>query len=290
MNLLETSELADGGALGSRRREGDVELGHGGACNIAGVGDGGVDGVDGLPESGVAALGDGQVLGLGGDGVDGGGAADAAGVEGGVGEAETELVAHGDVLGVEVAVVDVQLLVEPGLPVVDAGGVDGGGGGSVVVGAVERDGVGEVAGRVDLAVEDVDDRVSGLLAGEVGSEDGGDIGVVGEGKEVDSGRVGDNDGVVASLGNVVDNLVTVPVNVEVLAVGGLLGPSLQEHNARLGLLGDPERPDVSVVVRNKSVVQPVLDESAVFLGLVLDGNKRGDKVGRTTSTRSAASN
>ena len=288
VDLLETSELADGSALGSSGREGDVELGNGGTGNVAGVGDGGVDGVDGLPESGVATGGDGQILGLGGDGVDGRGTADAGGVEGGVGETETELVADGNVLGVEVAVVDVQLLVEPGLPVIDAGGVDSGGGGSVVVGSVEGNGVREVTRGVDLAVEDVNDRVTGLLTGEVGSDNGSDVRVVGEGQKVDSRGVGDNDGVVAGSSDAGDNLVTVPVDVERLAVGSLLGPCLQEHKADLRLLGDPERSDVGV--GKKSVVQPVLDESAILRGLVLNGNKRGDKVSGTTGTRSTASN
>jgi hypothetical protein len=79
----------------------------------------------------------------------------------------------------------------------------------------------------------------------------------------------------------------VPIDVEGLAVSGLLGPSLQEHETDFGLLGDPKRPDVGV--GKKSVVQPVLDESAILLGLLLNGNKRSDEVSSATSARSAAS-
>lgn len=284
VDLLETSELADGSALGGGGGKLDVQLGNGGTGDLSGVGDGGVDGVDGFPESGVAAGDDGQVLGLGGNGVDGCGAADTGGVEGGVGETEAELVADGNVLGVEVAVVDLELLIEPGLPVVDAGGVDGGGGRGVVVGAVESDGVGELSGGVDLAVKDVDNAVARLLAREVGSDDGSDVGVVSEGKEVDARRVGNNDRVVAGSSDGCDNVVTVPVDVERLAISSLLGPGLQENEADFRLFGNPERPDIGV--GEESVVQPVLDKSAVLLSLLLDGNKRSDEVCSAASARS----
>jgi hypothetical protein len=79
----------------------------------------------------------------------------------------------------------------------------------------------------------------------------------------------------------------VPIDVEGLAVSSLLGPGFQEHETDFGLLGDPERPDISV--GEKSVVQPVLDKSAILLCLLLDSNKWSHEVSSATSAGSAAS-
>ena len=79
------------------------------------------------------------------------------------------------------------MLVEVALPGIWVTGVFQGRGvrdvGEFVVGLVLGDGVGEVPGGVDVAVEDVDDGVAGFLAAEVGGEDGGYVGVVGEGED-----------------------------------------------------------------------------------------------------------
>jgi hypothetical protein len=85
---------------------------------------------------------------------------------------------------VEVAVVDQEAFFEVGLPGVRVGGVEEGGGVcdvcECVVAFLLGDGVGEVAGGVHGAVEDVDDAVAYFLAAEVGCEDCCDVWVVGE--------------------------------------------------------------------------------------------------------------
>jgi hypothetical protein len=83
-----------------------------------------------------------------------------------------------------VAVVDQEAFLEVGLPGVGVGGVEERAGvcdvGEGVVALFFGDGVGEVAGRVYGAVENVDDAVAYFLAAEVGGEDCCDVGVVGE--------------------------------------------------------------------------------------------------------------
>jgi hypothetical protein len=105
-------------------------------------------------------------------------------VERGVRQAEAELVLHRQVVVVEVAVVDQEAFLEVGLPGVGVGGVEERAGvcdvGEGVVALFFGDGVGEVAGRVYGAVENVDDAVAYFLAAEVGGEDCCDVGVVGE--------------------------------------------------------------------------------------------------------------
>jgi hypothetical protein len=105
-------------------------------------------------------------------------------VESGVRQPEAEFVLHWQIVVVEVAVVDQEAFFEIGLPGVGIGGVEQRAG---VCDVCERvvaflfgDGVGEVAGGVDGAVEDVDDAVAYFLAAEVGCEDRCDVWVVGE--------------------------------------------------------------------------------------------------------------
>jgi hypothetical protein len=105
-------------------------------------------------------------------------------VERGVRQSEAELVLHRQVVVVEVAVVDQEAFLEVGLPGVGVGGVEERAGVcdvcEGVVALLLGDGVGEVAGGVYGAVEDVDDAVAYFLAAEVGGEDCCDVGVVGE--------------------------------------------------------------------------------------------------------------
>ena len=190
---------------------------------------------------------------------------------------------HGDILSVEVAVVDLELLVEPGLPVVRAVGRHCGGGRGIVVAGVLGNCVGEVAGGVNVTIEDIDDGVTGFLAGVVGSDDGGDVGVAGPGEDVDAGGMGDDDCVVARLGDGLDNIVAVVVHCQALAVGTFFGPGLQEDQAGVGGGGNPKIGDI--VGRNLGVVQEVLDKSIVLLGTGLDGLEWRDKIGKAAGTR-----
>jgi len=119
-----------------------------------------------------------------------------------------------------------------------------------------------MAGGVDLAVEEIDEGVAGLLAGEVSSKDGGDVGMVRPGQVVDTGRVGDDNCVVAVRGDGLDDVVTVPVRGKVGAVSSLLGPGLEHDNADFGnSAGNDQGADV--VVGDVSVVEEVLDDTAV---------------------------
>lgn len=119
----------------------------------------------------------------------GDGTADGGGGEGGVGEGgvrqpEAELVAGGDVVLVEGAVVDEEALGEVVLREGTGLGAGVEEGAEVFLGV--RDGVGQAAAGVDVAVEDVDEGVAGFLAGQAGEEDGCDVGVVDPGVD-DSG-------------------------------------------------------------------------------------------------------
>ena len=109
------------------------------------------------------------------------------------------------------AVVNLELLVEPALPVSVSSGVDSSGGRGVPVRAVVGNSVRKVTRRVDVSVENVDERVSRLLAREVGSEDSGNVGVVRPWEGVDTSRVSNDDSVVAERSNRLDNLITIPV-------------------------------------------------------------------------------
>lgn len=55
--------------------------------------------------------------------------------------------------------------------------------------------------------------------------------MVGPGEVVDSGGVGDHDGVVAVGGDGFDDIVSVPVELEGDAVGCFFGPGLEEYEA-----------------------------------------------------------
>lgn len=155
VDLLETTKLLGRCTSRCALGEANVQLGDASAADLSRVGkrDGNV--VNRLPEGGVATGHDGAVLGVSGDVVGKGLGGDIRDVEGSVGETKTELVADRDVVGIEVTVVNLELLVEPGLPVKVSSGVDGGGRRSVVVRTVQGNGVGKVTARVVVTVEDV---------------------------------------------------------------------------------------------------------------------------------------
>lgn len=74
-----------------------------------------------------------------------------------------------------------------------------------VVGSLFGNGVGQAAGGGLRAVEDVDDALAGFLAGEVGEDDGCDVGVVDEAvDDADAGVVDYDLGVVALACDVED--------------------------------------------------------------------------------------
>ncbi|KAI6757905.1 hypothetical protein HG531_003730 [Fusarium graminearum] len=266
-DLLESTELLGGSTLGGALGEADVELRNGGAVDLAAVGNGNGNVVDALPEGGVTTGLDGEGLGHGGDVVSERLSGDVGDLKGGVRQTETELVADRHVLGVKVAVVNLELLVEPRLPVVGAGGVDGSGGRGVVVGTVQGNGVGKTTGGVDITVEEVDEGVARLLTGVVGGEDGGNVGVVGPGESVDTGG---------------DNLVTIPVDAEVSTISTLGSPGLEEDKADIRKSRDPEVSDVGS--GDECVVHPLLNKSSVLLSAGVDGSKGRDEVSETTSS------
>lgn len=74
-------------------------------------------------------------------------------------------------------------------------------------------GVGEVAGWVYCAIQNVDYTVTNFLAGEMGGDNGGNIFVVGPGHGVDAAGVSDDDGVIASNCNGGNDGVAVGVHV-----------------------------------------------------------------------------
>ena len=202
--------LGDNPLLADRGKA-DVKLRNSGTGNITSVGNRNSDVVETLPESGVTTGLDGELLRVGSDVVLKRGRLNVGDLKGGVGETETELVADRDVVGIEVTVVNLELLVEPALPVSVSSGVDSSGGRGVPVRAVVGNSVRKVTRRVDVSVENVDERVSRLLAREVGSEDSGNVGVVRPWEGVDTSRVSNDDSVVAERSNRLDNLITIPV-------------------------------------------------------------------------------
>jgi hypothetical protein len=288
VHLLEAAQLLGRGTRRCALGESDVQLGNTGTGDITAVGQRDGDVVDGLPQRGVTTGHDGAVFGVRCDLIIDSLSLDVRDVEGGVRQTEAKLVADGDVAGVEVAVVNLELLVEPRLPVIVAGGVDGGGRRSVIVGAVERDGVRQVTAGVHVTVKDVSQRVARLLARVVGGEDGGDVLVVGPGESVDAGGVSDYDSVVALGGHILDEIVAIPVDAEVLAISGLFGPGLEHDNADVGELADPEV--IKIALDDLSVVKEVLNKLGTVRGsALLDCMQRGDKRGRLAGARAATS-
>lgn len=278
LDLVEAAQLLDRGTLASGGRELDVELGHGGAGDVASVADGSLDGVDGLPQGRVTARGDGGrgSRSAGNRGVRGRGDGERFEAESGVGKTEAEFVQHADVVVIEVAVVNEQTLGEVGLPsvgVVLVGDREGDVG-EVVVRLLERNGVGELARGVDVAVKDVNNAVANLLTGQVGSDDSGDVLVVGPGHQRQASRGGDDDSVAAVGGDLVNDLITIPVDVQVGAVLTLGSPGLEEDKADVrdgvDLAGE------GAGSRQQSVVQDVLDNAILRLDTVLDSLERAD--------------
>jgi hypothetical protein len=117
----------------------------------------------------------------------------------GVCQAVAESVLGRDVAGDEVFIVDVDALCEIVLQEISAVGVWNRGVQKLaVVGGLFGDGVGQAAGGGLYAVENVDNCLAGFLAGEVGEDDGGDVGVVDEAvDDADAGVVDYDLGVVA---------------------------------------------------------------------------------------------
>ena len=175
----------------------------------------------GLPEERVAAFGldVSAVAGVGAACRAGGDVGEQGGCEGGVGEvgvgqAVAEGVLGGDVAGEEVFVVDFDAFGEGDLQEEAGGcvwcdGVEQG----AVVGGFGGDGVGEAAGGGLGAVEDVDDGLSGFLAGEVPEDNGGDV------------RVGDEavDGADAGVVDYDLGVFALACDVEDQVVGGWIG-------------------------------------------------------------------
>lgn len=160
-------------------------------------------------------------------------------VERGVAEAEAELVARRDVLGVEGAVVDVDALVEGRLRElrVDAVGPRRVLQGSEV-GLVARHRVRQLARRVDVAVEQRDQRPPRVLPGEVGEDEGCDVGVVDElVHEPHPGVVEYHDGVAAARCHVRDQRVR-EVVVQPLSIQALGRKGVPDDDARVGGLVD----------------------------------------------------
>lgn len=145
--------------------------------------------------------------------------------ERGVRESEAELVLHAEVVVIEMAVVDQQTLAEVGLPGIRVSRVEQGGRVGDVreleVVLLKRDGVGQVAGGIDVAVQHVHDAVAGFLAAEVRGEDGSDVRVVSEGEDVEAAAVRDDDRVGTVGRDGVDQAGRVPGLYEMVLVAGV---------------------------------------------------------------------
>lgn len=289
VDLLEATELLGGSTSRCALGEADVQLGNTSTSDVAGIGERDGDVVDRLPQSWVTTGHDRAVLGVSGNILLQGLSLDIGDVEGSVRKTETELVADIDVMGIEVAVVDLKLLVEPRLPVVVTGGVNSSSGRGVVVGAIKCDGVGQTTAGVDITVEEIGQRVARLLTRVVGSKDGGDVLVVSPGQGIDAGRVGDDNGVVTPGGNLFDDFVAVPVNTEVLAVSSLLGPGLQHNDADVRKAANQGKL-TKFCLDDLSVVKEVLNDLGASLGSTfLDRTQRGDERRYLAGTRATSS-
>src|SRR5690242_9540881 len=117
VDLLEATELLGRCASRGAIREANIQLRDSSTGHIAGVGERDGDVVDRLPKGGVATGHDLALLRVSGDIVRKRLSLNIGDVEGGVGKTEAELVANRDVMGIEVTVVNLKLLVKPGLPI-----------------------------------------------------------------------------------------------------------------------------------------------------------------------------
>ncbi|TKW55497.1 hypothetical protein CTA1_6920 [Colletotrichum tanaceti] len=278
-DLVEPPQHLDGRALGDGvRGQRDVELGDRRAGDGPGVPDAGGHADDGLPELRVASGGVGR-----------GGVRRGRDVvdelldlqrrlqaEGGVAQTEAELVQGIDAVGVQPPVVYQEALGEVGLPGrgrrdLGLGEVDDG---DVRVSRVDGDGVGQPAGGVHVAPEDVDDGVPRLLAREMGRQDGRDVGVAGPRQRVDAGRVRHDDGVGAPPRHVVDDQRRVPVGLVARPVVGLGREGVEEDEADLG-----HRVEAAEVAGGQHLVaQDVLHAGAGPTRPRPDGLERRDEV------------
>lgn len=149
----------------------------------------------------------------------------------------------------------------------------------------DGDRVREFAAGIDVAEQDVDDRIAAFLAGVVGREDGADVGVRGEGQRVYARGVRDDDGVsAAEASDVGDDGGGVPIVGEGGAVECFGGKGFEEHETDVGRGVDaPE-----VVGAEYVVVGEVLDSCAVSGGSGPDGGEWGDEIGVSGGAGSAA--
>lgn len=159
-----------------------------------------------------------------------------------------ELVDWGDVLGVEVAVVDedalAKVLLGRALAVVgiveDVGAVVLAGGGPAEGGAA----------GLGAAVEDVDDGAAALLAGETSPEDGRDVGVVVPVSDEDGAtRVYDDNGLVADAGDVLDQGVARAPEGEVVAIALVA----VDADVALAVVGVDKDESVGISLRDESL-------------------------------------
>ena len=95
-----------------------------------------------------------------------------------------------------------------------------------------------------------------------------------------------NDGVVASSRNAFNDLVGVPVKVEMLSVITFAGPRLEEHEAGFGR-GCKESRDIRG--SDEGIAQPVLGVSALFRRTSANRDKRAHQACET-ATSGAATN
>lgn len=162
LDLFEATQLLRRRAFGSAVWEVHVQLRDSGTTHIAGVSNSRLSGVENFPERGIAARLRLAILRTRSDlkvligRLD----SETGKLESGVGEAETKLIANVNFLRIEVAVVDLKLLVKVRLPIILAGGIDVSHDGSIVVGCLIGDRIRQVARRVHITIQNVDDGVA----------------------------------------------------------------------------------------------------------------------------------
>jgi hypothetical protein len=162
LDLLEAAKLLRGCTLRGAIREVQVQLRDGRATHVTSIADGRLSGVEDFLEGGVAARLGLELCGTRGDlnvfvgGLDGEGGK----LESGVREPETKFIANVDVLCVEVTVVNLKLLVKVRLPIVLPGSVNVCDNGSIVIRSLVGDRVRQVAGRVHIAIKNIDDGIA----------------------------------------------------------------------------------------------------------------------------------
>lgn len=187
----------------------------------------------------------------------------------GLTETETELVTRRDGGFVEVAVVDVEAFGEVVVAGDDAGAVIAGGFG---------DGVGELSGGGGRAVEDVDQAVSALLAGDAGPNNGDDVGEGEDGfHDHRTDAVDDDNGLLVHGCDGADESVARMPGVEIIAVAGVAF-DCDVTLARVGVDEDDSgcRRRSCRCTSASAVCGRCSDGSAVLCRLSLDSIKRSN--------------